>query len=434
MRMRPSFMFLGLLCTAAVSAQTNPAGEWEGYWQRGQAMLEVEVSFAESARGYEGRFSSEQLRVVDIPFRDISVKKDQVAWSLVGDETTSRFRGTLRGDTLEGRFQEGKAAGTFRLKRAEAGNARPAREAISFQNGDVKLAGTLVRPSGPGPFPAVVFLHGSGPEGRWASGFLADAFARQGIAGLIYDKRGVGASSGDWREAGFADLVGDALAAVETLRGLPGIDPARIGIHGHSQGGTIAPWVANESAHVAFVIGSAAVGVSMADAETFSLENAIGLKDLPPGEREQAKRFVESIVGTAYQGAPREALEQAWQAVSDRSWAFAPPAPTDFYWRFSRRIASFDALAHWRRVGVPVLLVYGEADERVPARASAAGIADAYLGSRGSRLDVMFFPRADHAFRLPPRDAAKFEWPRSAPGYPQAVIQWVREVTRIDGD
>jgi alpha-beta hydrolase superfamily lysophospholipase len=79
---------------------------------------------------------------------------------------------------------------------------------------------------------------------------LANAFARRGIAALIYDKRGVGTSTGQWRDAAFAELVGDASAAVEALRSRPQISPDRVGIHGHSQGGTIAPWVANENPHV----------------------------------------------------------------------------------------------------------------------------------------------------------------------------------------
>jgi dipeptidyl aminopeptidase/acylaminoacyl peptidase len=77
-----------------------------------------------------------------------------------------------------------------------------------------------------------------------------------------------------------------------------------------------------------------------------------------------------------------------------------------------------------------VLLIYGEADERVPPRASAARIAEAYLGSRGSRLEVMFFPDGDHTFRLPPSTRGRFEWPRTVPGYPDRVIDWVLQVAR----
>jgi dipeptidyl aminopeptidase/acylaminoacyl peptidase len=304
---------------------------------------------------------------------------------------------------------------------------------INFRNGTVKLAGTVIGPAGTGPFPGVVLLHGSGPEGRWASRYLATEFARHGIAALIYDKRGVGASTGDWRRAGFAELVGDASAAVKALRALPGIDPARVGIHGHSQGGTISPWVASDNPGVAFVIGSAASGVSMTEAEIYSLSNAIGVSRIQEPDRSLAERFIEAIVATAYGGAPRKQLESAWQAVRDRPWAFQPPPESDPYWSFSRLTATYDPLGYWRRVAVPALLVYGENDERVPVHKSAARISDAYLGGLGTRLSVRIFPDADHTFRLRSPSSDHFEWPRSAPGYPEAVIRWVLEITRAGG-
>ena len=75
-------------------------------------------------------------------------------------------------------------------------------------------------PTGQGPFAAGQFASARlRRDGRWASRYLAREFARRGTAGLIYDKRGVGRSTGDWRTAGYADLVGDAaVAAVEALR------------------------------------------------------------------------------------------------------------------------------------------------------------------------------------------------------------------------
>ena len=76
------------------------------------------------------------------------------------------------------------------------------------------LAGTLVLPATPGKHPAIACLHGSGPEARWANHYLAQKFAEHGIVALIYDKRGVGESSGDWQKATFAELADDAAAGI----------------------------------------------------------------------------------------------------------------------------------------------------------------------------------------------------------------------------
>jgi len=423
-------LLLGLLTAPTSAAEQNPAGRWSGQWEREGSILDVEVTFVRTASGYEGSFSSAHLRVVGIPFQRVRYEEPKLSWDLVGDATTSVFDGVVQADTIAGRFREGDAVGTFRLTR-EPGEAAPVREEeIRFGDAQVTLRGTVVYPAGPGPFPGVVFLHGSGAEGRWASRYLADAFARRGIAALIYDKRGVGASTGDWRDAGFAELVKDAAAAVEALRSRPRIAPDRVGIHGHSQGATIAPWVANENASVAFVVASAATGLSMAETETYSVGNAVGLRRMGEAERRLAQQYIHTLVATAYGGAPRAEVEAAYQGVRDRPWAFAPPPATDSYWSFSRRIAAYDPLEHWRRVSAPVLLVYGEADERVPPRPSAERIAQAYLASLGSRLEVLLFPGGDHTFRLPPSTPGRFEWPKTVPGYPDRVIDWIQRVSR----
>jgi alpha-beta hydrolase superfamily lysophospholipase len=416
-----------LLAGARIAAAAPLEGTWSGRFEREGSTLEVELTFTRGAEGCSGSFSSEPLRVVGIPLEDVRCDSARVAWRLVGDATTTEFAGTLRGDALDGELREGEARGTFALRRAAAPTALVQETPIRFANGAIELRGALLVPEGPGPFPGIVLLHGSGAEGRSASRHLAQAFVRRGVAALIYDKRGVGESGGDWRTAGFEELVGDAVAAVAALRAQPRIE--RVGIHGHSQSGTYAPSVARASPHVAFVIASAASGVSMADAETYSLDNALGVRALPDAERALAERFVRAIVATAYQGAARAELERARDAARDRAWMIELPPPQDVYWSFAQRTAAYAPLEHWRRVSVPALLVYGEDDARVPARRSAAGIAAAYLEAQGHELDVLLFPGADHTFRLTPLRNGAFEWPRTAPGYPGRLVDWVLRVT-----
>ncbi|WP_371782328.1 alpha/beta hydrolase [Streptosporangium subroseum] len=107
------------------------------------------------------------------------------------------------------------------------------------------LVGTLTLPAGPGPHPAVLLLHGSGRLDRDANtgrlrmelgSPLAAALAKDGIATLRYDRRGVGATSGDWRATGFADNRRDAAAALRALAVRPDIRADAIGVVGHSEG------------------------------------------------------------------------------------------------------------------------------------------------------------------------------------------------------
>lgn len=86
---------------------------------------------------------------------------------------------------------------------------------VSFKNGSVELSGTYMTPEGEGKFPAIVFLHGSGPHQRAGFRPYAEEFAKLGIASLYFDKRGSGKSGGSWTTSSLNDIAGDVLTDVE---------------------------------------------------------------------------------------------------------------------------------------------------------------------------------------------------------------------------
>ena len=137
-------------------------------------------------------------------------------------------------------------------------------ETITYQSGDVTLAGTLDLPAGDGPFPAIVTVHGSPPLTRndIYNLNISHFFVQNGYAVLRYDKRGAGESEGEWPNVGTQEegeanvhiLAEDALAGVEYLKNHDLIDPDMIGLAGHSQAGWIIPLAASKSPDVAFMI------------------------------------------------------------------------------------------------------------------------------------------------------------------------------------
>src|SRR5439155_21435313 len=103
-------------------------------------------------------------------------------------------------------------------------------------------------PGGRGPHPAVILIPGSGAHDRDENLFgfkvfalIADRLTRHGIAVLRDDDRGVGGSAGIKMVSTTEELAGDDLAAIRYLKTRKEIDPARIGLCGHSEGGVIAP-------------------------------------------------------------------------------------------------------------------------------------------------------------------------------------------------
>src|SRR5207244_1983395 len=142
---------------------------------------------------------------------------------------------------------------------------------VSYENSraGVKLAGTLTRPQGDDPFPAVLLIAGSGPHTRNEEVLghkiflvLADYLTRRGMVVLRADKRGVGKSTGMYEEATSADFADDALAGVDYLKARKEVDPRKIGLIGPSEGGLVAPMVAARSKDVAFLVLMAGTGVS----------------------------------------------------------------------------------------------------------------------------------------------------------------------------
>jgi fermentation-respiration switch protein FrsA (DUF1100 family) len=141
-------------------------------------------------------------------------------------------------------------------------------EEVALQNGQVKLGGTLSLPKGDGPFPAAIFLTGSGAQDRDETLFehkpflvISDYLVRNGIATLRLDDRGVGKSTGNLAYSTIEDLAGDAIAALEFLKTRKEIHARKIGFLGHSEGGVTGPLAAVRSSEAAFVILLAAPGV-----------------------------------------------------------------------------------------------------------------------------------------------------------------------------
>jgi dienelactone hydrolase len=141
-------------------------------------------------------------------------------------------------------------------------------ESIQFQSGEVTLAGTLALPRWrDGPYPAAVVVQGSGALSRWIYWGYAMHLVPHGMAVLLYDKRGVGESSGSqvqgatWSLEGvakcgdtFTVLASDVLAAVSSLKKREDIDSTRMGLLGISQAGWIMPLAASQSGDVSFIV------------------------------------------------------------------------------------------------------------------------------------------------------------------------------------
>jgi pimeloyl-ACP methyl ester carboxylesterase len=279
---------------------------------------------------------------------------------------------------------------------------------VEIHSGTAKLAGSLYLPQSSLPVPAGVFIHGAGPAVR-GDGYreLAEHFVQNGVAALIFDKRGCGASEGDWTRASLSDLADDALAWVRFLRGRPEIDPHQIGLWGLSQGASIAPIAAGRSAEVSFVL---AVGGCM--------------------DFEEALRYFRANVFRRAGYSPT-LLDIANKAtliqfdLSNKIRAGVLPVPSA--WRGSHRFEfDLDHEAIWRLVHQPVLAIYGELDRQVPAATSSAKLAAVMARSGNRDFTLVFYPGASHSLGQTRTGELGEEWIGYDPQYLQDMTDWIQ--------
>jgi pimeloyl-ACP methyl ester carboxylesterase len=292
---------------------------------------------------------------------------------------------------------------------------------MSYENksADLRLAGTLTIPHGTGPSPAVILITGSGPQDRDSTiaghkPFLviADHLTRRGIAVLRVDDRGVGGSQGNAARASLEDLASDVLAGVAYLKSLPEIDPQRIGLIGHSEGGIVAPLAAAQSKDVAFLVLLAGPGVP---GDKLVIEqNQLVLRSL--GAQTEVVQWQVSWLREMIAVAKTEKDETAAAAKMRAAWEKAKamlPEPirgrdstanaeAQLAMLNSPELRSFlviDPADALRKIKIPVLALNGERDLQVSPEQNLPPISAALQAAGNMDFEIRELPGLNHMFQ-----------------------------------
>ena len=121
---------------------------------------------------------------------------------------------------------------------------------LTFHAGSDRLSGTLILPRDVAAPPVALFVHGDGPQDRYADdGYLPfiNQLLDQGIGVFTWDKPGVGRSAGNWLDQSMQDRAAEAMAAYLRVRSEPGVDAAKVGFLGYSQAGWVLPIVVSRA-------------------------------------------------------------------------------------------------------------------------------------------------------------------------------------------
>jgi uncharacterized protein len=267
---------------------------------------------------------------------------------------------------------------------------------VIINNGDVTLGATITIPHVPENqvFPIVVLASGSGPQDRNCELLghkpflvIADHLAKNGIATLRFDDRGVGQSTGSFQEASLEDFASDVLACVSFIQKDPLLkNRVKIGAAGHSEGGMHVLMAAKKNKKIAFVIELASVGTSGKEVlieqqyliplkNGGSQEYADWNKNLYSGmsrivlkyDQEKAQTPLINFLDSMYAIAPQEVKEQS----NIINFKIGMNMFMNTTWM--RQFLAFEAADYLKKLKIPILAINGSEDIQVPAESALDG-------------------------------------------------------------
>ncbi len=427
--MKKLMIVLALLASLALLCAADLSGSWSGILDAGQK-LRVVFNFTQSGDSLSATMDSPDQQVFGLPVRSV-VFSDPLL-TLQMDTPPVEYSGELTDGVIKGTFKQMGYEFPLELTRGEVEKpvlVRPQEpkepfpyrvEDVRFNNkqADLALAGTLTLPEGKGVYPAVILVSGSGPQNRdeellGHKPFLviADHFTRNGLAVLRYDDRGVGESEGDFGAATTADLLSDALAAVEYLKTRE--DIGDIGIAGHSEGGIIAPMAASLSPDVKGIVLMAGTGVRgdkllLMQSEAFMRVAGASKKDIK--EARDANRAIYDIVlANGDINSVKTEIRQLAEASFDKgSWELPKGVDKDtMINQLATEIGNpwmihflrLDPAVALRKVQCPVLAINGTKDLQVPYKPNLKAIGKALKQAKNKDYTLLKLKGLNHLFQ-----------------------------------
>jgi pimeloyl-ACP methyl ester carboxylesterase len=415
--------------TAPIKTEHKPAkpsdidGAWMGTLDLEAIKLRVVFHIVNTEDGLTATMDSLDQGQKGLP--TTSVTRDGVTLKIEAKAIGGVFEGKIAADlsSIDGTFTQMGSTHPLVLKRvkdqAELELKRPQNptkpypyhdEEVSYDNKlqNVTLAATLTIPQGKGPFPGVVLITGSGPQDRDESLMghkpflvLSDYLTRHGIAVLRADDRGMGKSTGVFAKGTTADFATDAEAGVAYLKTRSEIDPHKIGLIGHSEGGVIAPMIAARNKDVAFIVMMAGTGVpgdQILVAQGEAIQVASGKNPAEAAKSAAKERELLTLVETEKDEAvlQKKLKEQMAGEVPEAQIGLQISQITSPWFRY---FLTYDPATALRKVTCPVLAINGSLDKQVLPSQNLPPIRKALEDAGNKHAEIDELPGLNHLFQ-----------------------------------
>ena len=408
---------------------------WSGTIVLPTDLRDIVVNFVEHGGAWTATLDIPSAKAAGIALEDVALEPEAIRFTLAKQPAagSEHFVFTRTGDSAKGSVTVAGQVFAARLVQLKAGEpprsafARPQtvkppypyaeREATIDAPEAGVLAGTLTIPTGTGPFPAILLISGSGQQDRDETIFghrpfrlIADRLTRDGFVVLRVDDRATGKTKG---EPGTLETdIGDGRAAFEWLAKQPEVDPKRVGVLGHSVGGTIVATIAARTQKAAFVVSLAGPGVAGWELTPMQIERMMAAANMPApaiARIVKAQRAVGQAIVKGDQKAVRAALKASLIEAAD---ATGQPKPDDATLEAvveqklpevtNKWVVSYfktDPILSWRVVKCPVLAVIGEKDLQVPPDVNLAKIAAALKAGGNRDVTTAKRPGLNHLYQ-----------------------------------
>lgn len=427
-------LIISLLLIALTASSQNITGIWNGAIELADGRkINFIFNIEEEEKSYKTTIDIPTQRVSGINARKTTLIGDSLIIDMtnIGMQYNGKFNANHT--LINGKMREGMNSFVLNLSRDSESETpklnRPqeptkpypyVEENIKFQNSSaqITLAGTFTRPTKKKKYPAVILISGSGPQDRDETFaqhkpflVLADDLTKKGIAVLRYDDRGFGKSTGNHSEATTYDFALDVISAIEYLKSRDDVDKTKIGLIGHSEGGIIAPIVANKTDDVAFIISLAGIGISGTE---LSVIQSKEMRPFPVPDE------------VAYEKAIREAIEIAKQdkdlseiksELNQHYYATIAPILKNLgvsetklkevinglvemrTTKWMRYFYEYNPADEYKKVSCPVLSLNGSLDTQVDAKINQNGLRSALLNGKNKDFEILELEGLNHLFQ-----------------------------------
>lgn len=460
-------VLIAFLTSLSLTAQ-NITGEWNGALKVQGTQLRLVFTITKTDTGISATMDSPDQGAKGIPTTTTTFENSILRITIANAKI--EYEGTLGNDNIiVGTFKQGGQSFPMNLSKKAIEKEKLERpqepikpysyyaEDITFENkkAGIRLAGTLTLPQKEGVFPVVILISGSGPQNRDEELLghkpflvLADYLTKNGIAVLRYDDRGIASSKGDFKTATTADFATDVEASIAYLKTRKEINKKKIGLIGHSEGGIIAPMVANKSTDVAFIVLLAGTGIQgdkllLLQQKLIGKVSGVSYEDLLKSELTNRKVFDIVNQSNSLEQLKTDLTNYLKQTLKEDPKAEKPEGMSDddlvklqvnqIANPWMHYFIKYDPASTLEKVKCPVLALNGEKDLQVPPKENLEAIKKALAKGGNKKVTTKELPNLNHLFQEcktgSPNEYATIEQTFSPTALTE-ILKWIQVQTK----